>query len=185
MSEPADTGAPPGWHRLSSRGLSPRACEELFWDGFNSNVLRFDWKPLGGQLALEADVRALPGIKLAAGRGMAVAQRTRDMIKDGNDDLVYLINVDSRVWITQRGHESSLAPGGAFFGTCTEPFIQAGDLGMGFRLERSAIAHLVPDLDDRVSRFIAPDSAMTHISIKRYGATDWTVEERDWGNYAS
>ena len=31
----------------------------------------------------------------------------------------------------------------------------------------------------------APDSAMTHISIKRYGATDWTVEERDWGNYES
>jgi quercetin dioxygenase-like cupin family protein len=30
----------------------------------------------------------------------------------------------------------------------------------------------------------APDSAMTHISIKRYGQTDWTVEERDWGTYA-
>lgn len=30
----------------------------------------------------------------------------------------------------------------------------------------------------------APDSAMTHISIKRYGATDWMVEERDWGTYA-
>jgi quercetin dioxygenase-like cupin family protein len=30
----------------------------------------------------------------------------------------------------------------------------------------------------------APDSAMTHISIKRYGETDWTVEERDWGTYA-
>jgi quercetin dioxygenase-like cupin family protein len=30
----------------------------------------------------------------------------------------------------------------------------------------------------------APDSAMTHISIKRYGETDWTVEERDWGAYA-
>jgi quercetin dioxygenase-like cupin family protein len=29
-----------------------------------------------------------------------------------------------------------------------------------------------------------PDSAMTHISIKRYGLTDWTVEERDWGSYA-
>lgn len=30
----------------------------------------------------------------------------------------------------------------------------------------------------------APDSAMTHISIKRYGATDWAVEERDWSSYA-
>jgi quercetin dioxygenase-like cupin family protein len=30
----------------------------------------------------------------------------------------------------------------------------------------------------------APDSAMTHISIKRYGETDWTVEERDWSIYA-
>ena len=30
----------------------------------------------------------------------------------------------------------------------------------------------------------APDSAMTHISIKRYGTTDWTVEARDWGTYA-
>jgi len=29
-----------------------------------------------------------------------------------------------------------------------------------------------------------PDSAMTHISIKRYGETDWTVEERDWGVYS-
>jgi len=29
-----------------------------------------------------------------------------------------------------------------------------------------------------------PDGAMTHISIKRYGPTDWTVEERDWGVYA-
>lgn len=28
-----------------------------------------------------------------------------------------------------------------------------------------------------------PDSPMTHISIKRYGETDWTVEERDWGTY--
>lgn len=165
MSEAEDSGAPPGWHRLSSRGLSARACEELFWDGFNSNVLRFDWKPLGGRLALEADVRALPGIKLAAGRGMAVAQRTREMIKDGNDDLVYLINLDSRVWITQRGQESSLAPGQAFFGTCTEPFTQAGDLGIGFRLDRSAITHLVPDLDDRVSRFLAPDNAMTRLII--------------------
>jgi hypothetical protein len=24
---------------------------------------------------------------------------------------------------------------------------------------------------------------MTHISIKRYAPTDWTVEERDWGVY--
>lgn len=30
----------------------------------------------------------------------------------------------------------------------------------------------------------APDSAMTHISIKRYGATDWDVEVGDWGSYA-
>jgi quercetin dioxygenase-like cupin family protein len=30
----------------------------------------------------------------------------------------------------------------------------------------------------------AADSAMTHISIKRYGQTDWSVEERDWGSYA-
>ena len=30
----------------------------------------------------------------------------------------------------------------------------------------------------------APDSAMTHISIKRYGNTDWTVDERDWGTYS-
>ena len=30
----------------------------------------------------------------------------------------------------------------------------------------------------------APDSAMTHISIKRFAPTDWTVEERDWGVYA-
>ena len=158
--------APPaGWYRLSSQSLSPRECEELFWNHFNSNVMRFDWKPLGGQLALDADVRALPGIKLAAGRGMAVANRTRDMIKDGNDDLVYLINVDSRVWITQRGRESSMAPGGAFFGTCTEPFTQAGDLGIGFRLDRAAIAHLVPDIDDRASRFIPPDDAMTRLII--------------------
>jgi hypothetical protein len=25
---------------------------------------------------------------------------------------------------------------------------------------------------------------MTHISIKRFAPTDWTVEERDWGVYA-
>jgi len=30
----------------------------------------------------------------------------------------------------------------------------------------------------------APDSAMTHISIKRYGPTDWAVEARDWDTYA-
>ena len=30
----------------------------------------------------------------------------------------------------------------------------------------------------------APDSAMTHISIKRYGVTDWAVEARDWDIYA-
>jgi quercetin dioxygenase-like cupin family protein len=30
----------------------------------------------------------------------------------------------------------------------------------------------------------APDSAMTHISIKHYGPSDWSVEERDWGSYA-
>ena len=29
----------------------------------------------------------------------------------------------------------------------------------------------------------APGSPMTHISIKRYGETDWSVEERDWGEY--
>jgi len=29
-----------------------------------------------------------------------------------------------------------------------------------------------------------PDSAMTHILIKRYAPTDWSVEERDWGSYA-
>jgi quercetin dioxygenase-like cupin family protein len=29
----------------------------------------------------------------------------------------------------------------------------------------------------------APDSAMTHISIKRYGPTNWDVEAGDWGDY--
>lgn len=28
-----------------------------------------------------------------------------------------------------------------------------------------------------------PDSPMTHISIKRYGETDWDAEERDWASY--
>jgi quercetin dioxygenase-like cupin family protein len=31
----------------------------------------------------------------------------------------------------------------------------------------------------------APDSAMTHISIKHHGATDWTVDERDWRTYSN
>jgi AraC-like DNA-binding protein len=155
----------PIWHRLTSDGLSSKEREALFWDTFNSHVLNFDWTPHDGLLALDAHMAELPGIRMATGRGSAIARRTREAIKDGNDDLVILVNVNSKVWINQRGENIALPPGGAYFGSCTEEFAQAGDLGLGIRLPRATVAHLIHNVDDKVGRFIRPDSAAVKLLI--------------------
>jgi len=140
------------WLHLNSRGLNRQALETLFWDTFNGSVMQFEWRPYEERLALDAAMTELPGLKIALGRGRAVASRTQQTIRDGNDDLVFSVNIDSSVSIVRKGEVVSVPPQGAFLASCTEPFSWAGDLGIGIRVSRQAISHLIPNIDDRVAK---------------------------------
>jgi AraC-like DNA-binding protein len=126
-------------------------------------------------------IRPLAGASLSlnVGGGMR-AWRTRELLADGRDDFVMMMNLQGPSLVGQRGREFVLDKQAATLvtlgeiGGITRPALDHRVLMLN--LPRAAIGPLVPNADDAVMRPIPPDSAALRLLIKYTGFLQDTDE---------
>jgi AraC-like DNA-binding protein len=144
--------------RLSTDAIAPDDRIDVAREFFGRAILNLDFEPDPDTgLTVDFDMRAAPGLKLVAGTATGVvAQRTKRLLSDGNDDVFLSINDTNRLHIDQRARSVTLGAGDAFLLTCSEAvtFSHARGRASGVRVPRSVFAHLVPDVEDRMGLVI-------------------------------
>jgi AraC-like DNA-binding protein len=97
------------------------------------------------------------------------AQRTRELVRDGNDDVVLQIHRTGRRFVSQRGRDAIVEPGtGLFISNAEESaiVIPESSRSIGIALSRSLLTALCPGLDDALLRPIPSDSGALRLLLR-------------------
>ena len=157
--------------RFSSDQLPERDRIAIWREVFGREVFRVDIEaPPGSQFAADVTVHSLPGLKLLSGTlGAGVhARRTGELICDGVCDLLFIVNRNGQMSVSQRGQDRSLEPGDANFGSLGEVggiFRETSGESLSLQIPRAALLPLIPNLDDLVMRPIPRDQAALRLLI--------------------
>jgi AraC-like DNA-binding protein len=132
------------------------------WRGFlGRSVVKLAFGPLSGRGHANLTVRRLPGLTIMSGvSGGLRTWRTRELIADGNDDLILRLHFSGRTEIWHRNREMSVGNGAVLLsladvGTVNIP---ANARYVALRLPRKALAALAPRIDDAVMRPLPGDT---------------------------
>jgi AraC-like DNA-binding protein len=124
-------------------------------DALLAKPVAFDMAPLyDDSFFADMYVRALPGMEVTMGHIRAKAHRSKSIVRDGNDDLLFAICLSGRIEVQQRNKQTLVAEGTASVGWCAEPITFNTDVarGISMRIPRNVIAPLVPAIDDLIGQ---------------------------------
>lgn len=146
----------------------------LWREALGRYTLRLDVEPLPNtSLHGDLSLHVFPRLTLVAGiEGGVRQQRSRELIADGNDDLVLVISTSGRTIVSQRGCDLALCAqeatlwSAAEIGGFTRP---AADRFVALHIPRAAIAALVPRPDDAVMRRIPRSSTALQLLTRYLG----------------
>jgi AraC-like DNA-binding protein len=97
------------------------------------------------------------------------AQRTRELIADGNDDVVLQIHQTGRRIVSQRGREAIAEPGAGIFISNAEEsavIVPGESRSVGIALSRALMTALCPALDDALLRPIPSGSGALRLLLR-------------------
>ncbi len=147
--------------RLSvSTGDFPEEDRTSFWrEIFARQMCRLEFEPLSeAPLDADATLLALPGLSVGWCRSKMPARwsRTAELVQDGDDSFALIMPLEDAVKCSQRGRELEAKPGDGVGILHSEPGgIQFQALNdMVVMVPRSALAPLVPDLEEAATRLI-------------------------------
>jgi AraC-like DNA-binding protein len=144
---------------------------------FGRSVFGLDIEPLpdaGFRSAMTIRIRSLAGasMSLNVGGGMR-AWRTPELLADGRDDLVMIVNLQSPSLVTQRGQEFVLDERAATLVTLGEIAVVTWPTPdhriLMLNMPRTVIGPLVPNADDAVMRPIPPGCDALRLLINYAG----------------
>jgi AraC-like DNA-binding protein len=146
--------------RVSTRNI-PEQKRTPFWrEVFARQVCRLEFEPLSeGPLDVDATLLALPGLSIGWCLSAKSARwsRTAELVKDGDDGFALIMALSAKVTRFQRGQELDANPGEGVGILNSEPggiqFQKLDDLAV--MVPRSALAPLVPDLEEAATRLVA------------------------------
>jgi hypothetical protein len=150
--------------RLSTAELPEQARVALWRAHYGRMILRVEIEPLPGTPFDAALLcRALPGLQVVS-EAMSPARvaRTRDLVADGNDDLVIVINRAGAFAASARGREVTLREGDAVLMSSSDiAALDRSSFGgsLSLWIPRSLLSPLVVDIDDAVMRLIPRHTA--------------------------
>lgn len=124
-------------------------------DALLAKPVAFDMAPLhDDSFFADMYVRELPGMEITMGHIRAKAHRSKSIVRDGNDDLLFSICLSGRIEVQQRNKQTLVAEGTASVGWCAEPITFNTDVarGISMRIPRNVIAPLVPAIDDLIGQ---------------------------------
>jgi AraC-like DNA-binding protein len=157
--------------RLSTEDYPERDRVAIFREKFGRGLFGLDIEPLPDtQFRSTTTIRPLPGAVVTSNVGGGARQwRTRELLADGRDDLLMIMNLQGPSVVGQRGEEIVLAERSATLGTLSEvggivrP--ETNHRLLMVNMPRAVIGPLVPHVDDAVLRPIAPDCAALRLLI--------------------
>lgn len=98
---------PTALSRFSTHWLPAPHRMEIWREVFGREVIRLDMAPLDdGPILYDAAFRAIGPASIGLGVVSSIScERTRQLLSDGNDDIILLIPIDGTVSLEQRGSE--------------------------------------------------------------------------------
>jgi AraC-like DNA-binding protein len=154
----------PGVIRISTGELPAGERIAYCREVFGRKLFRVDIEPLpDSQVCADIILHALPGLNILSGTigcGVRTA-RTRELISDGNDDLLLTVNLRGRLCVSQRGQQLVLDDKVAVLsslGEMGEVIRSAPGHGFTLQVPRSAIVPIVRCIDAAVMRLIPSSS---------------------------
>ncbi len=129
-------------------------------------MVRVDIEPLNdAPLDYEATLLQLPGLGVLFSGAQTPARwtRTGEFVKDGNDDLVFFLQIDGTLIRSQRGIDLNVSVGNAASFLHEEPAsIQFGGVkSIALMLPRAAMSRKVRQLEDSPKRLIQDSEALS------------------------
>lgn len=159
VSTPAD-----GLH-FSTDAYPERDRVAVWREVFGRHMVRTQYERLPERdFFHRATLRSLPGVSLMFGAGAGFrSERTRELIADGCDDLVFAVNTEGVAFAAQRGREAEIRPyEGILLDTgdrCSIAF-PAPARFQAFRLPRGMLTSLLPDVGANVARRLPQSEAL-------------------------
>jgi AraC-like DNA-binding protein len=162
--QPLATPSPDiGLLRISTRDV-PDSDRTPFWreawrEVFGRQICRLEFEPLSdGPLDINVTLRSLPGLNVGWCLSSMAARwsRTAELVKDGDDTFGLIIPLAAQLNRSQRGQDVIANPGDGVGILTSEPggiqFRELNDIAV--MVSRSALAPLVPDLEEAATRLI-------------------------------
>jgi AraC-like DNA-binding protein len=150
--------------RFSTADL-PEGSRVTSWrEYYGHSVLRVEIEPVDAA-SFEAVVtsRSLPGLYVVSGTLTAARiTRTRELIEDGNDDLLLVVNQTGRAIASARDRDVTLSENDAVLLSCGETMTfdrRCPGSSISLRIPRMILSPLVVDAEDAVMRHIPRNTA--------------------------
>jgi AraC-like DNA-binding protein len=143
--------------RFSTDGMSDREAIVYWRDFVGAVVVRADFKPVAREGFHQSNTLVvLPGLKIAFGTSTGLeGLRTPALAADGNDDLMFTINLSGGSLVGQRDRELKLGTGQAamlsFADACSHVFPQPAEY-LNFSIPRIALRDHLRDPEDAMMR---------------------------------
>lgn len=158
------TDNPDAFH-FSTDALPERDRIAVWREVFGRYVVNVQFEPVtDNRYFYAATLRNLPGISLAMSAGAGFrAERTRQMVAQGGDDVVLTINTEGLGHATQLDRETTITPFEGVLQSSAEPggiCYPDGARFLVFRLPRKTIGPIVGDLEARLARRLPQTEAL-------------------------
>jgi AraC-like DNA-binding protein len=151
--------------RFSTDDLPERDRMAIWHEVFGRQIIKVQWEALPDtRFSHTTTFRNMPGLSLAFGASSGFcAKRTRQLIGDGNDDLLLTINTGGFAYVSQLGREMQVGPSDGFL-------LSAADMStihypdsaqwIVIRVPRKAITAMVSDPERAISQTLKQTDAL-------------------------
>jgi AraC-like DNA-binding protein len=144
--------------RFSSNDLPERDRIAFCRETFGQKVVRVELEPARGvPFRFDAEMRELPGLRIVSCSGSpGRMRRSKAIVADGDDDFALVFCQPGDCVVEHRGRTVSLGDGGAVGISHTAPGVMTYSANRltAFVVPRSALAPLVPNVEDAAARLI-------------------------------
>jgi hypothetical protein len=158
------------WNNSFGRSLSGRLLAPT-----QSPDTRFQIDMTGRILPEAAGARSTGSVVQLAVTFGGAARRTRELVRDGNDDIVLHIQQAGRRLVSQLGLEARVEPGGGVFTSNAEPstiMLPGPARFVCISIPRTVMTTLAPRVEEILVRPLPPNSAVLRLLTKYLGVLD-------------
>ena|SRR5215831_365380 len=166
--------------RFSTCGVRERERLQMWREQFGRALLRADIEPLALPFYVEAELRALPGVRVIKSASSAMHfQRTRALISDADDSIGIIVSKDCTA--SQRGRAVTLSAGDSVAILSQEPadvtFVEGPRLTMF--VPRALLTRRTSNVDDLTLRLIPHRSEALRLLLRYLKLFETSSELRD------